>query len=86
MFTKKTTFLPYFMDGFVDGSALRFLEVLKDSRILRISGFVVTELGVFPLLFGVLGLSVKGANILTISVSSSDDPNFQQILHIYLEY
>ena len=68
MFTKKTTFLPYFMDGFVDGSALRFLEVLKDSRSLRISAFLVIELGVSPLLFGALGLSVKEAKIWTISV------------------
>ena len=59
--------LAHFMDGFVDGSPLNFLEVLKDARILRISPFLATELGVFPL-FGALGLSVKGAKILTISV------------------
>ena len=41
---------------------------LKDSRNLCISAFLVTELGVFPCLSGELGLSVKGAKILTISV------------------
>ena len=43
-------------------------EVLNDLRIFRISAFLVTELGVFPYLFGALGLPVKGAKILTISV------------------
>ena len=53
------------MDGFVNGPALRYLKV---SSNLLISTFFVTELGVLPCLFGALGLSVKGTNILTISV------------------
>ena len=54
-----------FIDGLDFGPALRFLEML---RILRIPAFLVNELGVSPFLFGALGLSVKGAKILTISV------------------
>ena len=34
------------MDVFFDGPALRFLEVLKDSRIFRIFAFLATEIGV----------------------------------------
>ena len=60
--------LPLFFLGSVDDPALSFLEVLKDLRNLRISAFLVTELGVFPSSFGASGLSVKGANIWTISV------------------
>ena len=51
-----------------NGPALRFLDELKDFRNLRISLFSATELGVSPQLFGALGLSVKGAKILTISI------------------
>ena len=38
------------MDGLDDDLALRFLEVMKDLRILRISSFLATLIGVFPLL------------------------------------
>ena len=60
-----------FVDDFPDGPAFRFLEELKDLRNLRISAFLVIELGVLPSLFGALGLSVKGAKTLTISVYPS---------------
>ena len=39
-------FLVRFLDALDDSPALRFLEVLNDSRNLWISAFVVTELGV----------------------------------------
>ena len=48
------------MDGFPDGPVLRFLEVLKDLRILRISAFLATTNGVDPSSSGALGLAVKG--------------------------
>ena len=41
-------FFALFLDGFINDLALCFLEVLKDLRKLRISEFLVTELGVFP--------------------------------------
>ena len=44
-----------------------FLEESKDSRNLRIKPLLVTELGVTPILFAALGLSVNGAKTLTIS-------------------
>ena len=66
------------MDVFVEVPLLCFLEDMKDWRIKRISVFLATENGVSPLLFGALGFSVKGAKILTISVSSSDDTHFTQ--------
>ena len=42
--------------------------MLKDLRILRISALLAVALGVIPNAFGALGLFVKGANILIISV------------------
>ena len=56
------------VDFFVCGPALYFLEVLNDLRILRISAFLATAVGVLPSLSGALGFSVKGAKILTISI------------------
>ena len=55
-----------FFARLADGPLLGFS--LKNSRILRILAFLVTQLGVNPFLAGVLGLSVKAVKILTISV------------------
>ena len=52
----------------VDKPILQFLEVRKDKRIVRISTFLVTLIGVHPYLFEALGLSVKGTKILIISL------------------
>ena len=73
-----------FSDVFVDvdGPALRFLEVMKDSSFIRISALLATELGVFPFLSGAIGLAVKGAKILTISVL----PHELESIHFYLEH
>ena len=60
--------LYFFLDHFLVGSGLCYLEVLKDSRNFRIRFEWVTELGVRPYISGGLGLFVIGANILTISV------------------
>ena len=53
---------------FLDVQVLCFLEVLKFSRIPRISSLLANTDGVFPEIFVELGLSVKGAKILIISV------------------
>ena len=90
-----------FLDGFGDGPAVRFVEVLKDLRILLIFAIVAAEfgnlyceisaarlIGVFPYLSGALGLSVKGAKILTISVCPFHAAAVYELeyFHIYLEH
>ena len=61
-----------FLDGFPKALCLRFIDVLKVLRILRISALPAMENGVsiiiLMMLKRALGLYVSGINILTISV------------------